>query len=269
MSNRWRSRIGMLLISAPFLMLSITGCLAAQPAATEVEDEVLIQPEATAALTEMGNYLNSLKSFTVISEMLMDEVLLTGQKILVTGTTKYSTRLPDRLRISSKIEGIDRDHEYYYDGKTFTIYGNQDKYYALFDAPDSIGKLLDIAQDKYNIEIPLRDLFYWGTEKNRMVDVQSAIFIDLSRINGKPCKHYAFQQEDVDWQIWIEDDETPLPLQLVITSKLENGQPQYISTMTWDVAPQLPDGTFVFTPPEGAHMIDIAVFDDTEESTQQ
>lgn len=270
MTNRWRSCIGMLLVSAPFLMLSATGCLAAQPASsTEMEDDVQIQPEAIEALNKMGNYLNSLKSFTVNSEMSMDEVLLTGQKILITGTTKYSTRLPDRLQISTKIEGIDRDHEYYYDGKTFTIYSNLDKYYASFDAPDTIGKLLDVAQEKYSVEIPLRDLFYWGTEKNRTEDIQAASFIDNSQVSGTQCQHYAFMQEEVDWQIWIEDDDTPLPRRLVITSKQENGQPQYISTMEWNVAPQLPDSTFVFTPPEGAHKIEFAVFDDAADLTQQ
>ncbi|SHO43221.1 DUF2092 domain-containing protein [Desulfopila aestuarii] len=270
MTNRWRNRIGMLLVSTPFLMLSATGCLAAKPTAAEPGDEIQIEPEAMTALNEMGNYLRTLKSFTVSSEMSMDEVLLSGQKILLTGTTEYSTRLPDRLRVSSKVEGLDRDNEYYYDGKSFTIYSNLDKYYATFEAPDTIGKLLDIAEDRYDVEIPLRDLFYWGTEKDRGEDVQAAYFIDTSRINGTPCKHYAFRQEDVDWQIWIEDDDTPLPLRLVITSKLEIGAPQYISTMTWNVAPQLTDSTFVFTPPEGAHKIEFAVIDDPEEeSTQQ
>ena len=269
MTDQWRNRMGALLLSAPFLFISVTGCLAEKPSTAEVEDEMSIEPEAMAALTEMGNYLNTLKSFSVISEMSMDEVLLTGQKILVTGTTQYSTRLPDRLRISSKIEEIGRDSEYFYDGKSFTIYSNPDKYYATFDAPANIGELLDIARNRYDIEIPLRDLFYWGTEKEKAEDIQAAYFISTTGINGTPCKHYAFRQEDVDWQIWIENDDTPLPRKLVITSKLEKGEPQYISTMTWNVTPQLTESTFVFTPPEGAHKIEFAVYDDNEEKTTQ
>lgn len=266
MNHHWRKLAGVLLFAAPFLALTTTVSLAEE---TVVAEKVAIQPEAMAALTEMGNYLNSHKSFRVLSEMSMDEVLLTGQKILVTGTTDYLTQLPHQLRISSKIEELGRDNEYFFDGKTFTIYSKIDKFYASFDAPGTIGELLDIAQERYDVDIPLRDLFYWGTEKEKAEDIQAAEYIDNSRVNGTPCKHYAFRQEEVDWQIWIEDDSTPLPRKLVITSKLENGQPQYITTLTWDLAPKLADSLFVFTPPEDAHKIEFAVYDDNEESTQK
>jgi len=270
MTNFWKRCFGILLLSAPILLSSMPTCLAnEQLSATEAKDESSIEPEAMAALATMGNYLNTLKSFVVTSEMSMDEVLLTGQKIMVTGTTEYTTRLPDRLRITSKVEELGRDKDYYYDGKSFIIYSRPDKYYASFEAPNTIGKLLDLAENRYNVEIPLRDLFFWGTEKARTEDIQAAYFIDVSRVSGTPCKHYAFRQEDVDWQVWIEDDDTPLPRKLVITSKLENGQPQYISTMTWNIAPQLAESTFVFTPPAGAHKIEFAVYDDTNEKTNQ
>lgn len=270
MTHLRRKPFLLLLLSVLLLLCSIWPCLAdEQPAAAEEKDESAIEPEAIAALAAMGNYINTLKSFVVTSEMFKDEVLLNGQKIMVTGTTEYATRLPDRLHVTSKIEEIGRDNEYYYDGKSFTIYSHLDKYYATFDAPDSIGKLLDIAQNEYEVEIPLRDLFYWGTEKAQTEDIQAAYFIDVSRVRGTPCKHCAFRQEEVDWQIWIEDDDTPLPRRLVITSKLENGQPQYVSTMAWDVAVKLADSAFVFTPPEDAHEIDFAVYDDLSEETSQ
>lgn len=236
------------------------------PAPTE-ETNVEIQHDAMEALTAMGHYLNTLKSFTVSSTVSMDEVLLTGQKILVTGTTEMTARLPDRLRGSAKIEELNRDLEYFYDGKSFTIFGHNNNYYALFNAPPTITELLDIAQERYNVEIPLRDLFWWGTEKARVDDIQSAFFIDTNRVDGTTCKHYAFRQEDVDWQVWIEDGKTPLPRRLVITSKLENGQPQYISTMTWNTVPELSDNTFRFAPPDGAQKIDFAIYDDDATDT--
>lgn len=270
MNAVWNNISGGLFCTALMVFMPVNATLADTfPAPARSDQEMSIQPEAMAALAKMGAYLNTLKEFTVTSEMSMDEVLLTGQKILVTGTTKYQTRLPDRLRISSRIEAIGRDNEYFYDGKSFTIYSNPDKYYASFKAPGNIGALLDLAENRHNVEIPLRDLFYWGTEKARLDDIETAFTVGDSRVGDTPCTHYAFTQQEVDWQIWIEDDDTPLPHRLVITSKLESGKPQYISTMTWNVAPQLNDSTFVFTPPEGAHQIDFAVYDDTEEPSQQ
>lgn len=261
-------RAGTLLFTAPLLLIPAAISLADQTAPVPAEEaKVEIQQEAMDALTAMGNYLNTLKSFTVSSTVSMDEVLLTGQKILVTGTTEMTARLPDRLRGAAKIEELNRDVEYFYDGQSFTIFGHDTKYYASFSAPATISELLNVAQERYNIEIPLRDLFWWGTEKARVDDIQSAFFIDTSRVDGTTCKHYAFRQEDVDWQVWIEDGSTPLPRRLVITSKLENGQPQFTSTMQWNTAPELSDSAFTFTPPDGAQQIDFAIYDDDAAET--
>lgn len=267
MTKRWPCHLGILLVSVPFLLAGTAGCVANTQVSSspEIADEEKVDPEAVAALTAMGNYLNSLKTFAVTSEMSLDEVLLSGQKILVTGTTRFEAAIPDRLKVTSKIDEIHRDSEYYYDGKTFTLYSRRDNYYASFDAPGNIRELLDVAEEEYDIVIPLRDLFYWGTQKERSADLQSAIVIDSSEVRGTPCTHYAFRQEDVDWQLWIENDDTPLPRKLVITSKHENGQPQYISTMTWETDPRLAASTFVFTPPEGAHRIDFAIYEDETE----
>lgn len=87
--------------------------------------------------------------------------------------------------------------------------------------------MLDIAENQYGIEILLRDLFWWSTDKANPEDIKAAYFIAPSMVEGTPCKHYAYRQEEVDWQLWVEDDDTPLPRRLVITSKLVQGQPQY------------------------------------------
>ncbi len=219
---QWVKRAGKLLFTASILLIPAAISVADQATPDPVEQEKAeIQKEAMDALTEMGNYLNKIKSFTVNSTVYKDEVLLSGQKILVTGTTEMTAHLPDRLKGKAKIEELNRDIEYFYDGKTFTIYGNDNKYYATFNAPATVVELLDVAQERYDIEIPLQDLFYWGTEKTRTDDIQSAFFIDTNLVDGIACKHYAFQQEDVDWQVCIRGSVT-IPLlstSLVITSK--------------------------------------------------
>ena len=74
----------------------------------------------------------------------------------------------------------------------------------------------------------------------------------LHQVDGKPCHHLAFEQEVVDWQIWI-DAGTPLPRRLTITYKLESGEPQYTVTLRrWITDLELDDVKFEFTPPAGA-----------------
>ena len=57
---------------------------------------------------------------------------------------------------------------------------------------------------------------------------------------------------DVDWQIWIQLGDYPLPRKLVITTKTDEARPQHTSVFTWDLAPSYNDAAFTFVPPAGA-----------------
>jgi hypothetical protein len=61
----------------------------------------------------------------------------------------------------------------------------------------------------------------------------------------------------VDWQIWIEDGDKPLPRKLILTSKQVKGEPQFtVVIRNWDLTPKLTDQEFSFTPPKGAKKIE-------------
>ena len=47
----------------------------------------------------------------------------------------------------------------------------------------------------------------------------------LHLVRGIQCHHLVFIQDDIDWQIWIENSQTPLPRKMVITSKWLAGGP--------------------------------------------
>ena len=69
------------------------------------------------------------------------------------------------------------------------------------------------------------------------------------------CDHYAFRQQGVDWQLWIDRGTTRLPRKLVITTTEEPEQPQYVAVLTWTLAPPLDDALFTFVPPADAQKI--------------
>jgi hypothetical protein len=259
-----RTNLTKFMLLIPALLMSTTIFMANPATAAPDEKKSEIEQKAMDALGNMGEFLRTLKSFSINSDISMDEVLLSGQKILITGTSQLTARQPDRLLISKKIDEINQDDRFYYDGKTFTLFGNNNRYYASFKAPETINQLIDLAKARYNIEVPLRDLFAWEADSSQASNIQSALFIDSTEINGILCNHFAFRQKEVDWQIWIEQGETPLPRKLVITSKEEVGQPQYMSTMKWDISPEMSEEMFVFTPPEDANEIQ---FESYEEKT--
>ena len=49
------------------------------------------------------------------------------------------------------------------DGKTFTVFGPNTGYYAMF-AAGTLVELKDVLEKQYAIDFPLADLFYWGTD---------------------------------------------------------------------------------------------------------
>ena len=74
-----------------------------------------------------------------------------------------------------------------------------------------VRELLAVAEQKYDLDFPLADLFYWGTDKADLEDIKSSTYVGPSWVGGAACDHYAFRQQGVDWQLWIERGEAPLP----------------------------------------------------------
>jgi len=253
-------RIGAALF-AGILLGAITGtgaALAQQPATASAAPSATneFDPKAIAALKRMGAYLRTLKTFAVRSEATKDEVLDSGQKIQFSGTVDIHARLPDRLRLD--VTSDRKQRQIYYDGKSVTQFAPRVGYYASVEAPGTIRETLTVAADKYDLEVPLADLFFWGTDQSGVDDIKSAIDLGPSRIDGVECEHYAFRQVGVDWQLWIESGKTPLPRKLVITTLDEPSQPQYATVLHWDLKSGGDSRMYAFVPPKGARKIVMA-----------
>ena len=159
-------------------------------------DEPAIDPGAIAALEKMGGYLRTLKAFRVQAITTNDTVLEDGQKIQHEGTADILANVPKGLRIHTDNDRHER--LFLYDGKAFTLWGQRMDYYATVDAPDTIGKLADMLEEKYGMDLPEIDLFRWGTAKMDTTAIIGAMDVGPAVINGTTCQHYAFRQDDID-----------------------------------------------------------------------
>src|SRR5207247_2007586 len=80
------------------------------------------------------------------------------------------------------------------------------------------------------------------------------------QLGGAATDHIAFRGHTTDAQLWIPRDGDPLPKRIVITYRLAGGQPQFEADLgAWNLAPDLPDTLFTFTPAAGAEQIPILV----------
>jgi hypothetical protein len=190
----------------------------------------------------------------VHAKMTTDDVIAAGQKVQFSGAVDLKVRRPDRLRMD--IAGDRRNEHIFYDGKTFTVYGERAGYYAAFPAPGTLNDLKSVLEQKYAFDLPLADLFYWGTEQDGTAAILGATKVGASNVDGFVCDHYAFHQKDVDWELWVEQGDRPLPRKYVITTTTEKLRPQHTMVLNWDLAPRLDEQTFTFVPPATAHQIE-------------
>ncbi|MBT0669510.1 DUF2092 domain-containing protein [Novosphingobium profundi] len=214
-----------------------------------------IDPDAMAAVDAMSAALQKLVSFTVKSDATNEVVLEDGQKIQFSGGVELQVHRPSAFKVTTKADTQSR--EMYYDGKSFTIFAPKLGYFASFAAPSTIGQTVDKARTQFDIEVPLADLFLWGTDQTIRSRVQAALVVRPETIGNRTCMHYAFRQEHVDWQVWIDQGGQPLPCKLVITNRDDEAMPQYSAVLQWDLTTPVSVAQLAFTPPAGAHKIAI------------
>ena len=241
------TRLGSFGIVAGALVFVATGVIShAQSAAS-------IDPAAVAALERMGAYLRTLRSFEVKATTTDEDVLEDGQKVQYAGVATIVVQMPGRLR--AKIANDRHDRLFLYDGTSFTMFAERINYYATVPAPGTITQLADKLEQDFGLSVPLQDLFRWGSSGWKPDGLSGAMTVGPSVVDGLTCQHYAFRQQDIDWQIWIQLGEHPLPRRLVITTKTDEARPQHTAAYQWNLAPSFNEAAFKFNPPEGASRV--------------
>jgi len=233
-------------------MLGMLMGLLITPAVAQDEANA-IDADAMQDLVNMGTYLRSLKAFRVKVSTENEVVLDDGQKLQYETSVDMLARAPDGLRVHD----VSDNHErmYFFDGESFTLWAKRVNYYASVDAPPTILGLVNKLEENFGLSLPLSDLFLWGTDEATTSAITSAMDVGPAGINGTTCEQYAFRQEGVDWQLWIQRGDYPLPCKLVITSLTDEARPQYSAVYDWDLAPSFNDEAFIFVAPDDAQRV--------------
>ena len=244
-----------LLLASPFAGAQTAPATPATPSAVAAPSANAVDPKSIQALKDMGAHLQSLNRFTVSTTLTGERVLTDGQKLMHTAYATVDAERPNKLRALLRSARSTRD--FVYDGKTFTIFIPAQKYYSSVAFSEPISGLVGKLEDRFGVEIPLSDLFTWGTPAAPVDKIDSAMNVGQAWIGKDLCDHYAFRQGSADWQIWITANGKPLPRKLVITNRADEARPQSVSLMEWSLKPAFTASTFKFTPPNGATRIEM------------
>jgi len=225
-----------------------------------IANEGIVEDGAVDALKEMSTYLASLNTAAITSQGSLDVVTNNGQRLQLDGAVNYKFRRPNGFVVDYKSDIKSR--RFMYDGKTFTIYSPQLGFYSQVAAPPTNREVLDLIYDKFGIALPLEDLFRWADSDyaSRIQQFQSAYEVGTATIDGVATDHYAFREEGVDWEVWIQQGDQPLPRKLVIVNRLDPAKPTFTSRLTWNVNPTFADSDFTFVPDANAKRIQSATY---------
>lgn len=202
-----------------------------------------------------SDYLTSADAFSVKADVTHEEILISGKKLQLSRTVEVMLRRPDRVR--AEVLDDRGTRRVYYDGTTLSLHHLDESTYSIVDAPDAIDEMIDTLQDQYGLDVPLADLLVSDIDQNFRDNAESGRYMGLHYHQGVKHHHLLLSNQNVDYQVWIEDSARPVPKKIVITYVNEPGQPQFTAVLSgWDFAPRLPDLVFDFAPPIDADEIE-------------
>jgi hypothetical protein len=202
----------------------------------------------------MSDYLAAQKTISLSFNSDVEVITPELQKIQFTSSGTLLMQRPNELRATRK--GGYADVEMFFDGKTLAVYGKNINGYTLIDAPGSIDQLIDTLRER-GWALPGADLLLGNVHDTLMAEVLDAKHIGHGVVDGIECNHLAFRNQDIDWQLWVEIGEKPIPRKFVITSKAVGGAPQYTLVIKdWKTDVAVDQAEFEFTPPQGATKLD-------------
>jgi hypothetical protein len=214
-----------------------------------------VDPDAIALLRRSTNYLAGLKQFRVETDTTIETVLDDGQKLQFGHRVSVTIQRPDKMRTERVGDLIKQG--FYYDGRSLSVHLPNDGYYATVAAPPTIEAMLDFARDTLKVVAPASDLVYKNAFERLTEGLTSAFIVGKAVVGGVRCSHIAFRNAEVDWQLWIQEGDKPLPWKFVVTSKRMAESPEFVVVLSkWDVAPKLTDAMFSFVPPKGSSKIE-------------
>ena len=241
----------------PFLswLLSLSVAVAAALPVAALAQPGDVDEDAVQLLRRSTDYLAGEKKFRVDVDATIEAVTSSGQKLQFGQRVAITVQRPNRMRAERLGELVNQT--FYYDGESLSVSLPDQKYYATTPAPPTMEAMLDFARDKLDVIAPASDLVYKNAFERLTQDLTSAFVVGKAVVGGVPCDHLAFRNEEVDWQIWIQEGDKPLPRKYIVTSKRITGSPQFVVVLSkWDPAPKITDATFKFVPPKGSRQIE-------------
>lgn len=243
----------LLAVSASTLLLALAcASPSGEPAAPGPD---AFDPRAMELMAAVCERAAAQTSFRMELTDVAEEQLPSGQTVQLEHRRTLTVRRPDRLMAIT--EGDQRRRTLWKDGSSITLADHDHQVYATLPDPGSIDDMVDMLFDQYGISTPLADLISADPYAVFMDGALSASYLGLHQVRGARCHHLAIQRPELDFQVWLDEDDTRLR-KLSINYKHLPGQPTFtLFVEASEALMQVPDAAFMPDLPEGYEAIDL------------
>ncbi|MGK7895538.1 MAG: DUF2092 domain-containing protein [Xenococcus sp. (in: cyanobacteria)] len=214
-----------------------------------------IDNKADQILRQMSEFIESQEKFAFFAESERDILTMNGVYIQVRHEGDMIVNRPNQFW--AKVTGDLVQRELMYDGSKVTVVDTERNIYARGDVSDNMDETLDTLIQKFKIDLPLAELLYSDIYEGIVKNVQAGFYFGMTEVDEVPCHHLVFVEEGIDWQVWIEDSETPVLRKVAIAYKQREGVPRYTATLSnWNLEPEIATDQFTFIPPANAKKVE-------------
>ncbi len=252
--NPFAHLFGGVLLAATFVF-NVAAAAQDKPVAAPAPAQQVKDERALSLLKDMSDTLTKAKTLSFKVRSLVPFATPFGQQISLFGTSRVAMQRPDKLFVETR--GDLFPHNLYFDGKTVTAIGADQRFYAQQAAAgNTIDALIQNQHAGSDALAPFVDLLVADPYARLAKDLSSAVVVGQSTIDDVNTDHLAFSGDGVDWEIWIGVKDK-LPRLMVVHYLSGDRQPTFtVHFSDWKLGAEIAAQTFNATIPKDAVKIE-------------
>jgi hypothetical protein len=205
----------------------------------------------------MSEFMAAQREFSFRAFVTYEAVQDDGQKLSFDMVHNVAVGKPDRLFWTTIQDDGSVDSVWFAEG-VLSVVKRPDDVYGQVETPKSFAGMVAVA-DAYSIPVPFADIIGGDPTEFFLDDLESAINVGQTWVNGEWTDHLALRQSDVDLELWIRSDGEPVPVKMKVIYKLAEGAPSFSAHIRdYDFAPRFDASTFQFVAPDNADQVQVA-----------
>jgi hypothetical protein len=232
-------------------------CLLSISPPTNAAEEKDLQ--AMDILLNMARTLAEAQQYSFTLSSSYDAPQSGGQMIEFGARRHFQIMRPHKIRVDlTRSDGSQRVLAS--DGTQLIIHTIKENVYARVRAPGTVDEVIMYLVSTLNVPLPLARLFRKELPSDLKRLATAVDYVEMNTLTRVPTDHVAVRSRDVDFQIWVSREKTPLPMRIVITYKNYQGEPQFRATFTnWNLTAEGIKRPFAYTMPQNAEQIPLLV----------